>query len=238
MANWVSDQEAREQIIEYGRRIYEKGFVAANDGNLSVRVGENAVWCTPTGVSKGYMTEEMLIKMDLDGNILEQGSKAPTSEIKMHLRVYQEDPAIMSVVHAHPQVATALACAGEALNTQSYLVEGILAVGIVPCVHYARLGTYEIPDAVAPYVHTHNAVLLANHGALTWGRTAEEAYYRMETVEYCAKAKLLNEFVLQRYHNLTDDQIDHILSIRESKGIMTGGRPAAADRIENDRDVM
>ncbi|MDO4620950.1 MAG: class II aldolase/adducin family protein [Lachnospiraceae bacterium] len=233
---YVSDQEAKEQIIEFGKRAYSRGFVAANDGNVTVRVGENEVWCTPTGVSKGFMTEEMLVKMDLDGNILVEGTKPPTSEIKMHLRVFRENPEVMSVFHAHPQVATAFACAGIPLNTKAYLIESILAIGVVPCVHYADPGTEGVPDSVAPYVRTHNGVLLANHGALTWGRSAEEAFYRMESVEYSAKAMVLNEYILKQYMPLSDDQVNYIVGVRKKHGIETGGRPESVKEAVNLED--
>ena len=235
---YLSNAEAKQQIIDFGKKVYARGFVAANDGNITVRVGKNEVWCTPTGVSKGFMTEDMLVKMDLDGNILEEGSKAPTSEIKMHLRVYKENPDVMSVFHAHPQVATAFACAGLPLNKKPYLVEGILAIGIVPCVHYANPGTFDVPDSIAPYVNRYNAVLLANHGVLTWGRSAEEAFYRMESVEYCAKASILNEYILKQYRTLSNEQLDYIINVRDSHGISTGGRPDAAEETTNDQDHM
>ena len=110
-STYPTDAEAKAQIIEAGLRIYQRGLVAANDGNLSVRVGENALWVTPTGVSKGFMTEDMLVKLDLDGNVLAGTSKA-SSETKMHLRIYQENPDVRAVVHAHPPAATAFAAAG------------------------------------------------------------------------------------------------------------------------------
>lgn len=222
---YVSDEEAKRQIVDFGKKVYARGFVAANDGNITIRTGANEVWCTPTGVSKGFLTEDMLVKMDLSGNVLVKGTKEPTSEIKMHLRVFKEDPDVMSVFHAHPLAATAFACAGIPLNTKPYLVEGILAVGIVPCAHYANPGTIDVPESIAPYVHTHNAVLLGNHGALTWGRSAEEAYYCMESVEYTAKLTILNEYILKQYKTLSADQVDYIIGVRKAHGIITGGRP-------------
>ena len=98
---YPSDAQAKAEILDAGRKIYQRGLVAANDGNLSVRVGDNALWVTPTGVSKGAMTEDMLVKLSLDGTVLE-GTRKPSSETKMHLRIYQENPAVRAVVHAHP----------------------------------------------------------------------------------------------------------------------------------------
>lgn len=109
MTDYVSDAQARSLILDVGRRLYHSGFVASNDGNITCKVGDNAIWATPTGVSKGFMTEEMLVKMDLDGNILESTYK-PSSEIKMHLCVFKENPQVQGVVHAHPLTATAFAC--------------------------------------------------------------------------------------------------------------------------------
>ena len=110
MGEYMGDYEAKQLILEVGRRMYNKNFVAANDGNISCKVGDNELWTTPTGVSKGYMTEDILVKVDLDGNIL-RGSTKPSSELKMHLRVYRENPQVKSVVHAHPPVATSFAIA-------------------------------------------------------------------------------------------------------------------------------
>ena len=112
---YISDAQAKQMILEVGRRMYQGGFVAANDGNISCKVGDNGIWATPTGVSKGFMTEDMLVKLDLDGNVLE-GTHKPSSEIKMHLRVFKENPKVQGVVHAHPLTATAFACAGISLE--------------------------------------------------------------------------------------------------------------------------
>ena len=108
-APYPTDAQAKAEILAAGLKIYQRGLVAANDGNLSVRVGDNALWVTPTGVSKGSMTEDMLVKLDLDGNRLE-GTRKPSSETKMHLRIYKENPDVRAVVHAHPPAATAFAC--------------------------------------------------------------------------------------------------------------------------------
>ena len=157
MTDYVSDAQARSLILDVGRRLYHSGFVASNDGNITCKVGDNAIWATPTGVSKGFMTEEMLVKMDLDGNILE-GTYKPSSEIKMHLRVFKENPQVQGVVHAHPLTATAFACAGMSLE-EPVLVEGILALGCVPLAHFALPGTTDVPDSIAPYCKNYNAVL-------------------------------------------------------------------------------
>jgi len=236
MSQYLSDNEAKKSILDIGRRMYQNGFVASNDGNITCKVGENEIWATPTGVSKGFMTEGMLVKMDLDGRILE-GTAKPSSEIKMHLRVYRENAEVCGVVHAHPLTATAFACAGISLE-QPVLVEGILALGCVPLAHFALPGTNEVPDSVAPYCRDYNAVLLANHGALTWGASPIQAYYRMETVEYYAKIMLLCDYVIKRHADLSAGQVAKIVAIRSAMGVCGGGIPPCGDEAANMQDVV
>ena len=171
-STYPTDAEAKAQIIEAGLKIYQRGLVAANDGNLSVRVGENALWVTPTGVSKGFMTEDMLVKLDLDGNVL-AGTRKASSETKMHLRIYRENPDVRAVVHAHPPAATAFAAAGIPLD-RPVLQEAVVQLGTVP---------------VAPF-RDYRALLLEYHGAVTWGETMERAYFRLECLEQMANVTL------------------------------------------------
>ena len=222
--SWMPEQEAREAIVEIGRRIYQKGFVASNDGNISIRTGEDQLIATPTGVSKGFMSPDSLVKLDLDGRILEGNSK-PSCEIRMHLRVFRENPDVRAVVHAHPLMATAYAVAGKPLD-RPIITEGILQLGIVPVAPYATPSTEEVPDSIAPYCRDYNAVLLTNHGALTWGRDIGEAWRRMESVEYYASIMMITEKLLGEYRELTDQQISRLVDIRESMGIFKGGRPS------------
>ena len=231
----VNEYEIKKQICDIGRRIYSRNMVAANDGNISVKLNDNEFLCTPTGVSKGFMTEEMLVKMDLDGNILE-GTYKPSSEIKMHLRVFKENPQVQGVVHAHPLTATAFACAGMSLD-ELVLVEGILALGCVPLAHFALPGTTDVPDSIAPYCKNYNAVLLANHGALTWGTSLIQAYYRMETTEYYAKILMMNNFILGKKALLSQQQIDDIIAIRTRMGVTSGGTPTGPEMASNLEDV-
>ena len=221
--NDMSDKAAKKAIIDIGQRMYVRGFVAANDGNISVRVGANEVWATPTGVSKGYMKKKMLVKVDLDGRVLE-GTHRPSSELKMHLRAYRENEAIRSVCHAHPPICTCFAVAGIPLD-RPILAEAVITLGDVPVAPYAELGTDAVSDAVAPYCHTHNGVLLANHGAVTWAEDAYSAYYRMESMEYYAKILLLTDKILGAQNRLSDEQIDRLLAMREKFGITQGGVP-------------
>ena len=167
------------------------------------------------------------MKMDLDGNILE-GTYKPSSEIKMHLRVFKENPKVQGVVHAHPLTATAFACAGISLE-EPVLMEGVLSLGCVPLVHFALPGTEEVQNA--------QAVLLANHGALTWGDNLMQAYYRMETTEYYAKILMMNNFILGKKTLLSQGQIDDIIRIRAGWGIITGGRPIGPEGAQNLEDI-
>ena len=176
MIPYPTDAQAKADILAAGRKIYQRGLVAANDGNLSVRVGENALWVTPTGVCKGDMTEDMLVKMTLDGTVLE-GTRKPSSETKMHLRIYQENPTVRAVVHAHPPVATTFAAAGIPLD-KPVLQEAVVQLGTVPVAPFALPGSQGVADSVAPFCRDYRALLLEYHGAVTWGTSMEQAHYR------------------------------------------------------------
>lgn len=229
---YMGDREARQLILEVGRRMYHKNFVASNDGNISCKVGDDALWTTPTGVSKGYMTEEMLVKVDLAGNLLE-GDAKPSSELKMHLRVYQENPSVRGVVHAHPPVATSFAIAGIPLS-RAILPEAVVQLGEVPVAQYAAPGSQGVPDSIAPFCKTHNGVLLANHGALTWGSDPMQAYFRMESLEYYALVMMYTGNIIGRANELSREQVDELVDIRTKLGISTGGRPACQALEEKD----
>ncbi len=221
---YPSDQQARADILEAGRRMYAKGFVASNDGNISCKVSDHEIWATPTGVSKGYMTEDMLIKLDLEGTVLE-GTAKPSSEIKMHLRVYKEDPLLTAVCHAHPMHATLFAIANRPIDSR-ILAEGVVQLGVVPCAPTVIPGTADVPESIAPYVRDYNAVLLGNHGALTWStKDVLDSYMRMESLEYFAEIILKSEQYFRSVNEFTDAQVDELIRIREGLGIRRGGRP-------------
>ena len=221
--SYISEKEAKKAIIDIGQRMYVRGFVAANDGNISVRTGRNEVWATPTGVSKGFMKKKMLVKVDLDGNVLE-GTYKPSSELKMHLRAYRENEALRSVCHAHPPICTSFAVAGIPLDSP-ILAEAVITLGDVPIAPYAELGTEAVPEAIAPYCHTHNGVLLANHGAVTWAEEPYAAYYRLESMEYYAKILLITDKLIGRQNQLSDEQIERLIAMREKFGVRQGGVP-------------
>lgn len=182
-----NEKSLREEICEIGRRMYARRMVAANDGNLSVRLSENEILCTPTGVSKGFMKPEQLCKVDLTGKVLEMAEGfGPSSEVKMHLRVYQKRPDTSAVVHAHPIFATGFAVMGRALDIP-IMPEVIVNFGKVPLAPYGTPSTAEIPDAIEPYLTEYEAILLESHGALTWAKDLQAAYMKMESVEFYAE---------------------------------------------------
>lgn len=232
----MSDFEAKKAILDIGRRMYEKGFVASNDGNISCKVGPNTIWTTPTGVSKGFMTQDMLVKMDLNGKVL-MGRWKPSSEVKMHLRVYKENPDVQAVTHAHPLVATSFAIAGISLDA-AILTEAVLGLGSIPVAKYATPGTEEVPDSIAPFVKSHNGVLLANHGALTWGKDIHQAFYRLESIEYYATILMYTGNIIGRQNLLSCDQVEKLLDIRHKLGITAGGIPPCSVEVTNMKDVV
>ncbi len=220
----VNEYEIKKQICDIGKRIYDKGMVAANDGNISVKLNDNEFLCTPTGVSKGFMTPEFICKVDKDGKVLQanKGFK-PSSEIKMHMRVYKERPDVNAVVHAHPMYATGFAIAGIPL-TQPIMPEAVIALGCVPIAEYGTPSTEEIPNAVAKYLQSFDAVLLENHGALTFSDNLLAAYHKMESVEFYAKLLYISK-QLGGPKELNDAQVKRLYEIRRQFG-MTGKHPA------------
>lgn len=233
---YLSDYEAKKQIIEIGKRMYDKGFVASNDGNISCKVGPNVIWTTPTGVSKGFMTPDMLVKMNFEGKVL-MGKLKPSSEVKMHIRVYNENPDVMAVTHAHPPVATSFAIAGISLD-RAILPEAVVNLGSVPIAHYATPGSQDVPDSIAPYCNSHNAVLLANHGALSWGKDLTEAYHRLESLEYYATVLMYTGKIIGRANELSCNQVNELIDIRGKLGITSGGTPPCSLKETNTFDVV
>lgn len=180
----------RRLICELGKKMWEKGWVAANDGNLSMKAGPDRFLVTPTGVSKGAMTPDMILLVDGQGEKLDEGNPWETSsELGLHLMCYEAKAGVGGVCHAHSPAATAFACARKPLQADC-LGEAVMVLGAVPCTTYARTGSSELPKAVRPHILANDAVLIANHGAVTLGRTLEEAYYAMERLEHTALVSL------------------------------------------------
>lgn len=219
-----NEYEIKKQMCEIGKRVYDRGMVAANDGNFSVKLNDNEFLCTPTGVSKGFMTPEYICKVDSKGNVIQanKGFK-PSSEIKMHMRVYKERPDVRSVVHAHPLYATSFAIAGIPL-TQPIMPEAVIALGCVPIAKYGTPSTEEIPDAISEHLQYFDAVLLENHGALTYSDSLLAAYHKMESVEFYARL-LYQSNMLGGPQELSQAQVERLYEIRRQFG-MTGKHPA------------
>jgi len=220
----ASEYEVKKQICEIGKRIYDKGMVASNDGNISVKLNDHEFLCTPTGVSKGFMTPEYICKVDENGKVIQAnpGFK-PSSEIKMHMRVYKNRPDVNSVVHAHPLYATGFAIAGIPL-TQPIMPEAVIALGCVPIAEYGTPSTDEIPDAVEKYLQSFDAVLLENHGALTFSDSLLNAYHKMESVEFYAHLLYISK-QLGGPKELSKSQVERLYEIRRQFG-MKGKHPA------------
>ncbi len=219
----LSYMEVREQICDICHKMWQLGWVAANDGNVSVKLPDGSFMATPTGISKSFITPEKLVRIDADGNVLEaEEGYRPSSEIKMHLRCYKEREDVGAVVHAHPPVATGFAVAHKALDEYS-MIETVIALDSIPVTPYGTPSTYEVPDAIAPYLGEHDALLLMNHGALTVGADALTAYYRMETLELFAKISMYAH-ILGGAKEISKENIDRLISMREGYGV-TGKHP-------------
>ena len=213
---YPSEGSARREIAEAGRRMYMRGYISGNDGNLSARLSDNTIIATPSGVSKGFMSEDILVRLDLDGNVLSGVSK-PSSEIKMHLAVYRKSPEILAVCHAHPPVAAAFAAAGVALD-KAFLQESVMLLGVIPVAEYALPGSDALADGAAAFCNEYNGALLEHHGAVTWGDCVMQALFRMESLEYTATVAMYSE-MLGFHRTLSEKRIDELIAMRPKWGI-------------------
>jgi L-fuculose-phosphate aldolase len=220
-----AEEQARAEIVEVGRRLWERGYVASNDGNISVRLDEHRLITTPKSVSKGFMTPDMMVITDLDGKKI-AGERDPSSELKMHLEVYRNRPDARAVVHAHPPTATGFAVAGIPLD-RAVLAEVITTLGSIPIAEYATPSTEELPAAVRKYVKAHDGLLLANHGALALAGDVMAAYYRMETIEHFAKISLVAR-LLGRENLIAREEVERLQELRGTYGIKAPA-PICAD---------
>ena len=214
----MNEVQARQAIVDAGTVLYKQGYVVSNDGNISVRISPDTIVVTPTGVSKGDMNPDMMVVMDLDGNVISKGLRGT------------------AVVHAHPIYATSFAIAGVPLD-KPILSEAMLQVGVVPVAHYAKPGTTDVPDSIAPFVKDYAAVMLSNHGVLTWGSDLEQALARMEVVENYAKVTLVvNQIGSER--GLSQDQVDGLAGIRQNMGLSPIVMPKGNAEVINGTDVI
>ncbi|MDH7570630.1 MAG: class II aldolase/adducin family protein [Armatimonadota bacterium] len=228
----TSESQCKQDLCEVGRRVWLRHLVAANDGNFSCRLENGEILCTPAGVSKGFLTPEMICKVDLSGKQFE-GSYQPSTEIKIHLEVYRLRPDVHAVVHAHPPTATGFAAAGLSLQ-EGVLPEVIVNLGGVPLSPYAPPGSAELPEALKPYIARHDAFLLANHGAVTLGPDLFSAYYRMETVEHSARV-LLTAHLLGGARALPTSRLEELYAVRERLGSRPPPDPPECPRLPSPR---
>lgn len=214
----VAEDQLRADIVEVGRRLWQRGFVASNDGNISVRIAPDRLLMTPASVSKGFMSPDMMVITDLDGRLVSGApGRKPSSETLMHLVAYRERRDVGAVVHAHPPLSTGFAVAGIPLD-RAVLAEVVTTLGSIPIARYGTPSTRELADAVAPYVRTHDGLLLANHGALALGRDLFAAYYKMETIEHFARISLVAR-QLGREHLLSREEVERLQQLRGRYGI-------------------
>lgn len=217
-------EEIKEQICDVCHKMWQLGWVAANDGNVSVKLEDGTFLATPTGISKSFITPEKLVRVDETGKVLEglEGYR-PSSEIKMHMRCYKERPDVGAVVHAHPPTATGYAVAGKSLDEYS-MIETVICVGSIPVTPYGTPSTDEVPEAIAPYLSEHDVLLLRNHGALTVGCDLITAYYRMETLEHFAKVSL-TAHMLGGAKEIPMQEIDKLMYLRDNYYHVSGKHP-------------
>lgn len=220
----MNQQEIRAQMCDVCHKMWLLGWVAANDGNVSAKLPDGTFLCTPTGISKSFIKEDMLLRVDKDLHVIEgnPGYK-PSSEMKMHMRCYVERPDVGAVVHAHPPTATGYAVAGKSLDDYS-MIETVVTMGSIPLTPYGTPSTYEVPEAIAPYLQEHDVVLLQNHGALAVGADLLTAYYRMETLELFAKISLVAH-QLGGAREIPEEQINKLLDLRENYYKVSGRHP-------------
>lgn len=211
----IGEYKLKEQICEIGRRVYAKGFAAANDGNISVRLNDRQVLCTPTMVSKGFLKPDDLCVVDYEGKQL-RGTRKRSSEILLHLAVYKHNPSVQAVVHCHPPHATAFAVAGEPIP-KCVLPEVEVFLGEVPIAVYETPGTQKFADTIVPFVEKCNTIILANHGTVTFGPDLEKAYWNSEIIDaYCRILILARQ--LGRVNYFTPQQTRELLEFKKRLG--------------------
>ncbi|HEV2717000.1 MAG TPA: class II aldolase/adducin family protein [Terriglobales bacterium] len=217
-----TERQHRREIVSFGRALHERGYVAAMDGNLSVRVGENRILATPTAMCKGMMRPSDLVTVDMQGRRL-AGRRDVSSEIAMHLLIYRIRPDIRGIVHAHPPTATGFAAAGMALN-QPLVCEVVIGLGSIPLAKYGTPGTPELTQALEPLVPQYDAILMSNHGVVAYGGDLHHAYMKMETVEHFAQIALITH-LLGRQEPLGTEELEKLILARSKYQGSTSAAP-------------
>jgi L-fuculose-phosphate aldolase len=219
MSQWnsgIHNRQIKEQICEIGRRVYNKGFAAANDGNISFRVGENEVLCSPTMICKGFMTPEDICAVDLEGNQI-AGKRKRTSEILLHLAIMKHRDDVKAVVHCHPPHATAFAVAREPIP-QCVLPEIEVFMGEVPLAPYETPGGQEFAHTVVPFLKSTNTIILTNHGTVSFGKTLEEAYWKTEILDAYCRILILTKQLGGSVNYLNEQKSRELLDLKKKLG--------------------
>ncbi|MGQ9598598.1 MAG: class II aldolase/adducin family protein [Anaerolineae bacterium] len=217
--SYIPEYELREEMVRVGRLIWERGYVASTDGNLSARLGPDRLLVTPSGLSKGFLSTDDLLVVRLDHGALSSPAgrgrgQRPSSEILMHLEVYRQRPDVHAVIHAHPPLAVAFSVAGVSL-ARCVMPEVIVTLGGIPTTEYATPGTPEVPDSIRQAIRQYDAIILAHHGSLTVGRTLWEAYLRLEKVEQTAQITLAAH-QLGRVRTLSPQAVQRLAEMRRA----------------------
>lgn len=232
-----TEDEHRRDICTVGAWVHQRGYVAATDGNISLRLDPRRILTSPTGISKGMMTADDLVITDLEGKKI-AGRRNASSELAMHLLIYRRRPDVNAVVHAHPPVATGYAAAGLPLN-KALVSEVVLALGCIPVARYGTPGTPELTDALEPLVSHYDSILMANHGVVAYGADLLTAFFRMETTEHFARVALVTE-LLGKQVLLSSADVEKLLAARVRYGLTTAATvgaecPVTADSVAGDR---
>ena len=212
----VNEAYQRQQIVEVGKMLQQRFFVASNDGNISCKLDDNTILITPTGVNKGEVTLDQILKIDMKGNTIE-GNMKVTSEYKMHLAVYKMREDVKAIVHAHPPAATAFAVTEVKLDDPVILPESIFSLGKIGYCKYGTPSTNEVPEAVEKEIKNSDSLLLSNHGALTVGQNVMQAYYRMENLEMVSKITIYSK-ILGNLKSLNNEEVEKLYKVKEEKG--------------------
>lgn len=230
--NAKTEEAHRREICTAGRWIHTRHFAPATDGNISVRLEASRVLTTPTCLSKGMMTPDDLVITDMQGRAL-SGTRPPSTELAMHLLIYRVRPDVYAICHAHPPIATGFAAAGMPLD-KAILSEAVFSLGCVPLAPYGTPGTTELCDSIEPFLQNYDAILLANHGAVTYGPDLLTAFFRMETVEHFAHVSLVTQ-LLGKEKVLSSGDIEKLVAARARHGKASPGstsKPVVATHRE------
>jgi L-fuculose-phosphate aldolase len=236
----IPEEKIRRDMCEIGRRLYARHLISAVDGNISVLREDGLIMATPTGTCKGFLEPDDIVITDINGKKV-SGRKEPSSELLMHLSCYKNRPDIRAVVHAHPPTCTGFAVAGYSLD-KALLAEVIVTFGCIPVAPYGTPSTDELAGSVEEYIKKHDALLLANHGALTVGHELFATYFKMETLEHFAQINLVAK-LLGRENVLPAEEISKLASLRARYGLVgpdpfSEGCPIPRERAGPDGEMI